>query len=192
MATLAEFLADRGVALHEDDVVSALRELLGDRLRPSGLAPLPDAELAVLRTHGGIAEPAPATVRAGQAATIAATTDLAASSLSTQQVADRLGVDASRIRHRAAEGSLYALRLQRQNLYPTWQFVAGGQTLPGLRDVLAALPGDLHPLEVEGFMTTPQPEFEVHGRELSAVEWLASGGDPEPVIALASALDQPA
>lgn len=189
MATLAEFLAGSGVGLDEGDVVGALRELVGEGLRPAGLAPLPADELAVLRAHGGIPTPRPDAARRGQAATIAAATGLVVGALSTNEVADRLGVDASRVRHRAAEGSLYALRLQRQNRYPRWQFAADGPTLPGLREVLAALPDDLHPLAVEGFMRTPQPEYEVHGRELNAIEWLAAGGDPEAVVALAAALD---
>jgi hypothetical protein len=108
-------------------------------------------------------------------------------SLSMADVADLLGVDQSRVRHRIADGALYPVRVGRANRLPAWQF-AEGRALDALRDVLAALPDDLHPLEVAGFFTTPQPELTLNGTSTSPREWLAAGGDPDPVLDLARSL----
>lgn len=57
-------------------------------------------------------------------------------------------------------------------------------TVSGLERVVAATSG-LHPATVAAMMTTtPQDEL----IDMSAREWLAAGGDPEPVAALLSGL----
>lgn len=45
-----------------------------------------------------------------------------AASLSSAEVAQRLGIDASRVRHRQASGNLYAFKVGGKRRYPTWQF----------------------------------------------------------------------
>jgi len=57
--------------------------------------------------------------------------------------------------------------------------------LIGLKDVVQALPADLHPLSVEGFFIRPKPELVLDGDTLSVVDWLAAGQDPQPVVELA-------
>ena len=83
------------------------------------------------------------------------------------------------------EGGLYAFKTAHQLRLPGWQF-HGDEPLPGLRAVLAALAPGLHPLEVAGFMTTPEADLEVAEEAVSPRDWLVSGGKPAAVAHLAS------
>lgn len=112
--------------------------------------------------------------------------------LTTQEVAELLGgIDESRVRHRLARGGLYVLPVgSRGHGFPRWQF-HDGKPLPGLKTVLAVLlPAKLHPLEVAGFMSTPQPELVVDGDQVTPREWLITGGEVAPVVSLAANLTQ--
>lgn len=102
--------------------------------------------------------------------------------LSTAQVAELLGRAPSNVRRSAGTHDLYAVHrgTGRELGFPSWQFV-NDLPLRGLREVLAALPDSMHPLSVEGFMTTPQEELE----DRSPVEWLSTGGDVAIVVQLA-------
>ena len=187
MRRLDEFFQDRGVAVDEALVVDALESLLGDRLTTTGGVPLPEGDQHVLERHAGL-RPAPDDERRAVASTAAEAADLAARSLTVDQVAARAGVSPSRVRHWIGDGAVHAVRVGSRNLLPAWQFGADGRPLPHLGRVLAALPDDLHPLSVVGFFTTPEPELDVDGRPLDPASWLAGGGDPEPVVELAGGL----
>ncbi len=103
----------------------------------------------------------------------------------TGEVARLLDTAAANIRRSAIRGDLYSsgLRRGRERVFPAWQF-PGGRPIPHLRDVLAALPGDLHPLDVATFMTTPRAALQ--GRAVA--DWLADGGGADPAIRLADDL----
>lgn len=101
-----------------------------------------------------------------------------ASALTLGQAAERLGVSRSRLSHRLSDGTVWAFVISGRRWLPTWQFTIDGHTLPGLAAIVAAIPASLHPLAVEAFMTTPRTDFD--GR--SPADWLASGGDPAPVV----------
>lgn len=70
---------------------------------------------------------------------------------------------------------------------PTWQFGADGRPLPGLERVVRAL-DDVHPVALARFFATAAPELRVGRRSVTPREWLAGGGDPTPVEALARGL----
>jgi hypothetical protein len=108
-------------------------------------------------------------------------------SLTVAEVGAVLGISDSRVRHRVHEGALYAFKAAHQLRLPRWQF-DDGSPLPGLRVVLAALDPGLHPLEVTGFMTTPQSDLEVLENAVSPRDWLIGGGDPAAVAALGAAI----
>lgn len=119
-----------------------------------------------------------------------ATSAAAAPVLSAAQAAELLGVNVRTVHRRARDRTLYAVPREkpgRRNAlgFPAWQFV-GGRGLPGLHAVLDQVLahgqglGSMHPLSLEGLMTTPQEELD--GR--TPVEWLASGGDPQAVVSL--------
>ena len=189
-ATVAELLAERGAPVSERDLVGLVDEAFG-RYLGSGAAALSSDAAAVLETHGGIGPvDLHAEERAGQRLA-ADLSGLVASALTVQQVAERMRVDSSRVRHRISDGGLSAIRggRGRTNRLPAWQFTADGQPLPGLRDVLAAVPDDLHPLDLADLMTTPQPDLVLSERPVTPAAWLAAGGDPAAVAALVASLD---
>lgn len=106
-------------------------------------------------------------------------------SLGTREVASLLGTAAANVRRAAGSGDLYTAGRgrNREHSFPAWQF-ADGEPLPSLRAVIEALPTDLHPLDVEYFMTSVQETL----RGRSPVAWLSGGGDPARVVRLADEL----
>jgi hypothetical protein len=117
---------------------------------------------------------------------------LISTAYSASEAAERLGVNESRIRQRRADRTLWAIEDRDGWVFPALQFEdeAGrrGQ-IRGLDQVLRALPADLHPLSVAGFLTTPQADLRIGGQPVSPLDWLRSGGDVRPVINAAEAAD---
>ncbi|MFF2053747.1 hypothetical protein ACFVU2_19240 [Leifsonia sp. NPDC058194] len=105
-------------------------------------------------------------------------------SLSATEAAQRLGIDSSRIRHRLSKGSLLGFMIAGKRRLPAWQFTDDSKqpVLPGLSQVILALPHDMHPASVQNFMTTPQEDLLIDDREVTPVEWLRLGGDPQEVV----------
>lgn len=188
MTTTAQLLDEYEVS--EAEFTSVLAEALRRGPR-AAVSRFTTAEEQALVRHGGVHPDSLAAVDAGQRELLGQTQDLAgliATSKTVDQVARAYGVDASRIRHRVRDGALYGARVGRSLRLPDWQFIADGQPLPGLRSILAALPNGLHPLDVAGFMSTPQPELEVSELAVTPRDWLASGGSSDAVTALAGEL----
>jgi hypothetical protein len=113
---------------------------------------------------------------------------LVSASLSVSQVAELLEVDGSRIRQRLLARSIYGIRLPSGWRVPAFQFEAN-RLLPGLDIVMPRLPKDLHPLEVLGWFTTPNPDLVVNDASVSPRDWLRLGRDPKAVAELAGDLD---
>lgn len=191
--TVADTLALAGVHVSEADfvrlVADALGELAGPPAAEDPAAALSTEEAAALVAVGADLrprrrrEPDP---RAGGAAAYAA---VLADALTVGEVARRLGIDPSRVRHRLARRQLLGIRRTDGWRLPAWQFGADGRPLPGLERVLRALPPSVHPVVVARFFATPQPELVLDGSLVPPRAWLAGGGDPAPVAALASTLD---
>ncbi|WGW10951.1 hypothetical protein LWF01_12645 [Saxibacter everestensis] len=110
------------------------------------------------------------------ATVVTSSTRIISESYTADRVAELLDVDISRVRHRAAAGSLYQISLGRRRYFPRWQFQAGA-VLPGLSAVLAAAPDPVHPLSLSAFMTAPNPDLE----NMSPANWLVTGGSVERV-----------
>lgn len=110
---------------------------------------------------------------------------LLADSSDVSEVAAQLAVTPARIRQRASERSLYALREADELRFPRWQFDINGQPIRGLARVVAALPADLHPVASWRFLTEPIADLEVDGVPVSPLTWLESGGGPEPAARIA-------
>jgi hypothetical protein len=186
--TIAEVLAPFGV--DEDEFAEQLsREL---RAAPDTSASrLTEAEAGILREHGGV-EPIGDEYAVRKAVLRSASSNLAEltrESLSVGQAAALLLVDGSRVRHRVRDRALYAFKIGAGLRLPSWQF-ARHASIPGLRAVLAALPADLHPLEVAGFMTTAEADLAVGEQPTSPRDWLIGGGDVSVVVDLAAQLDR--
>lgn len=155
------------------------RELAGVPAR--GATPASAAAASYLADHGGpdLDEGAErGDVHRRRVLTAARTlAELVGSALTLDQTAELLGVSRSRISHRLAEGSLWAFTVQGRRYVPRWQLTDDGHPLPGLALVVSAVPGHLHPLALETFMTTAREDFD----QQTPAGWLASGGDPAVV-----------
>lgn len=105
-------------------------------------------------------------------------------SLSAAEAAEILGIDASRVRHRLGNGSLLGFMIGGKRRLPAWQFTDDPKhpVLPGLTQVIGALPHDMHPASVQNFMTTPQEDLVIDDRQVTPVEWLRLGRDPQEVV----------
>lgn len=102
--------------------------------------------------------------------------------LTTQEVAHKIGMAPANVRRSVMVGTLYSVKSSpgAHHRFPDWQFV-DDRPLPGLREVISALPNDYHPLEIADFMTEPAETL----KNMSPVRWLSAGGDIDNVVALA-------
>jgi hypothetical protein len=114
---------------------------------------------------------------------------LVETSLTAGRAARLLGVDVSRIRQRLRERSLFGLEYEGEWRLPRFQFERR-KVLPGLAQVLAALPADVNALDVAEWFLSPDPDLELEGepRALSPREWLLRGLPPERAAALAQGI----
>jgi len=112
---------------------------------------------------------------------------LLAESDDVAEAAQRLGVTRARIRQRALERSLLAIREADEWRFPRAQF-SDGAPIRGLPAVSLALPLDLHPVAAWRFLAEPNGDLELDDRPVSPIEWLRSGGSPDPVVAIAREL----
>jgi hypothetical protein len=112
---------------------------------------------------------------------------LIADSEDVTEVAERLGVTRARIRQRALERSLLAIREDDEWRFPRAQF-SNGAPIRGLPAVSVALPLDLHPVAAWRFLAEPNGDLELDDHPVSPLDWLRSGGSPDPVVAIAREL----
>ena len=107
-------------------------------------------------------------------------------SLSAAQAAKLLGVDVSRIRQRLRERSLFGVEHEGTWRLPRFQFERR-LVIPGLAQVLKALPGDLFPLDVVDWFVLADADLQLESDavSLSPREWLVSGRPVEAVVAVA-------
>jgi hypothetical protein len=110
-------------------------------------------------------------------------------SLSVEQAAGLLRVNASRIRQRLGgePRTLYGIKQGKTWRVPKFQFV-GRNLVPGMGQVLAALPRDLHPVAVQRWFTTPHPDLQSDAEEehtVAPIDWLKAGHSPDTIADLA-------
>ena len=190
LARLELVLGDAGIDRERFAVVAAraIEELRGTEARiddPS--TQLTGLEAATLRSAGldlakrRRTEPDPIGETAARYAALLADTE------DVPEVAARLGVTRARVRQRASERTLLAIREDDEWRFPRAQF-ADGAPIRGLPAVALALPPDLHPVAVWTFLNDPSTDLPVNDRPASPLEWLRSGGAPEPVAAIAREL----
>lgn len=186
---LTEKLERHRVAMTADEFFEAVLEALD----PAVSETVTDAEMSYLREFGGPSarrafdDPnALERARAHRARTATHTAvSLIADSLDVPAVAELLGLDRSSVNRRIQNHQLWAFRIDGRNRLPRWQF-AGGAPLPGLSDVVVAIPPSAAPAAVGTLMLTPQEELD----DATPVEHLAGGGAPEPVAAIVAELEQ--
>ena len=155
----------------------------------AGATPISAAAMRYLAEHGGEAARAAldkydqAAVQRDRAVTAARTLEeMLASSLTLEEAAASLGLSRSRISHRLRDQTLYAFTIQGRRYLPRWQFSEGpggvvSSTIPGLAQIVPAIPRDMHPLALEAFMTEPLEDL----GDKSPVDYLCSYGAVETV-----------
>jgi hypothetical protein len=159
------------------------------KVGPAAAGPvLTDAEVAVLSEGGFEAGPQqegddPIAIGVGRFAS------LIAASLTTTGAAKRIGVNSSRIRQRLKARTIYGFKHGRDWRIPAFQF-SGRILVPGIDNVIKALPADLHPLAVATWFTTANPDLvdERAGEPVTPLEWLGAGRDSDTVAVLAADL----
>jgi hypothetical protein len=111
-------------------------------------------------------------------------------SFTTSQAADYLKVDVSRIRQRLRERSLFGIEYDGERRLPRFQFERK-QVLPGLREVIGALPEHLNPLDVAEWFLSPNPDLELAEQDapLSPRGWLLHGEPVTAVVAIAQGFE---
>ena len=185
-----DYFTVRGLAPTAPETLnSALREVLDampTMLYGDPIQELTDTECEVL-AKGGVrldAEPQGDPL----AATMIQFAALISTSLTTKEAAQRLGVPESRVRQMVARRTLYGVLLNSRRRIPAFQFAQGDGLVPNIAKVNAALPEDLHPVEVQAWYTQPHADLFV-GDDLDAcispLDWLRSGGEVNRVVQLA-------
>lgn len=188
---LEDALRALGADEHEflEEAVIALGEGLRRMQSGDPASELSSADAAVLRIGGFTLEPRRQREPDVAARTAARAAVMLFEAKTATEVAGALRVSATRIRQRAAERTLYALRDGGEWRFPRWQFDPGtGREIPGLAAVIPSLSPDLHPIAVYRFLTEPSPDLEIEDQPVSPISWLSSGGDPGPVAVIAAAL----
>jgi hypothetical protein len=183
-ARLAEQVADLGRRLRyasDDDaeatelaVEAAVLVAAADaqRARPAALSD-------VFRTHGP-AEQAEARARTLRA-WLARRAELVADSLSTAELAARLGISPAAVTKRRTARRLLAFRAKSDWRYPTWQLRPDGTALPGAVEAWQALPlDDRDPVTMVSWFTTES----AHLGSTPLATLLA--GEPDRVVDAAS------
>jgi hypothetical protein len=191
MAALTDVLNRNRMRISEARFAQLVEQALGEIGGPITVDPataLTAAEVSALQAVKADLSPLGKREADPHAPAAAAYAVLLADALSVSDVAARLGIDASRVRHRLAKRQLLGIRRPRGWLLPAYQFGADGRLLPGVERVTASL-ATAHPVVVARFFATPQPELVVERRVLTPRAWLEGGGDPARVVALARALD---
>ena len=118
---------------------------------------------------------------------------LAVTAFSAEEVAAGLNISASRVRQKRLAHELWAIADGQSWVFPVPQFETGDNGGPvrvvrGLDGVFKALPKDLHPVAIDGFLNTPQAELYLD-RPLTPLEWLRGGGDIDQVVTAALSID---
>lgn len=186
-------LRKRGISRSLEEIEDEVREMIAHSLStlPVGLVigepahEFTEEEADVLKRGGLTLEPYTGKSDAASriVARYAAMLSLA---LTESDVREILGVGASRVRQRVADGSLYAINVGRERRFPAFQF-HNGEIVPGIGEILKALPEDLHPIEVETWLTSSDPDLTSgpDGEVLSPRKWLLSGGSVDALLPMA-------
>lgn len=191
MSGLRSALTRAGLRVEADEFVSLVEDA-SRRLAPVDPRPadyFSPSQRNTLESVGLDLSPLRAGERDVRARTVALQAVLRDTALTVAGAAERVGVDASRIRHRLSAGQLVGWKDHGGWRLPVWQFT-DDDVLPGLGTVLADVPEDQPALVVAAFMTTPQTAL--GDPPVTPRDWLLAGGSPARVASLMSVLGTPA
>ncbi|MEV4737570.1 helix-turn-helix domain-containing protein [Microbacterium sp. LWO14-1.2] len=110
--------------------------------------------------------------------------DAIVDSLSDDETAAFLGIGVRQVRRRAHQGALYFFTVGKRRRYPAWQFDELLGVLPGIRDILRAIPEDWTPERAQLFMSGVGAELTIADKPISPRTWLIVGLDPMEIVNL--------
>ena len=185
-----------GLAIDGDEflrrVIAAAAQILPSRPIQDTRADLSDDEIAFLR-EAGVNLDVFTPLEQGADSPLARTAEeyaaMLATALSISELAGRLGVDASRLRHRLADHTVFGIKDGNAWRLPLFQLDDTGQRLvPGLEQVAPHWAG-VQPIVVSRWFSAPSNDLKgPDGEPMSPRAWLLSGGDPRTVAELATEL----
>ena len=183
---------DRHLGMSEADAVDWLEDALGGSASPWS-SPLSSSELDYLTEHGGpgvkesLVNWSPEDAAQDQVRlAIESLAQIVEGSVTIAQAATRLGVSKSRISHRLTGKTLWAVRIGSTRYIPAWQFATIGTLLPGLTDVVRAIPDGASPVSVGHLMNQQQEELSF----ATPIDHLMHHRDPAPICDLLADLDR--
>ena len=185
-----------GLAIDGDEfvrrVMAAAIRMLPSRPIQDTRADLSEEEAAFLRDAGvdlAVFSPAEQGAESPLARTAEEYAALAATSLSIGELASRLGIHGSRLRHRLGEHTLFGIKDGATWRLPLFQMDDSGRHLvPGLDQVAPTWSG-VHPIAVRRWFVEASSDLrDPSGHPTSPRDWLLSGGDPQTVVELAAEL----
>ncbi|WP_370071144.1 hypothetical protein [Mycobacterium sp. MAA66] len=140
--------------------------------------------------------------REDAAASIAAGTEIAGhaarlvlTALTADEVKTALNTSGTQIRRKRLDRELWAIPDGQTWRFPASQFDTDPSTglpfrqVPGLAQLFMALPADMHPVAIDRFLHTPQPELQRSGKDRAPLDWLREGGDVDAAVDAVHACD---
>lgn len=174
---------ERSGGLGAAELLDQLTQTLGAVPAVDSPSLLSEEEEDALREAGSFAENMPPFMERASTVTRLQRISVVASSLTTGEVADLLGLSEGRIRQRATERTLLSVRLGSSLRFPAFQFPAGTE-MPGWDRVAPSFPPSAHPVAVATFMSQPSVDLSIGDVAVSPTDWLSGGGESQAVIAL--------
>lgn len=115
---------------------------------------------------------------------------LVCTALTAHEVAEKLGITTAQVQQARVARRLWGITDGQSWIFPSSQFETSDDSqqlrvIRGMEQVFKALPQDLHPLAIEGFLGTPQPDL-LADQPVTPRQWLLRGGDITTLIAVAS------
>lgn len=187
-----EYLAQRGISQSGRlRLIDALKDVLDSKEPQTYTDPsegLTESEQEVLK-QGGLRFERTST-RDLVSETALEYAELVASSMSSSEAAIRLGVTPTRVRQMIGECEIYSFILNGKRLIPQFQFQEN-DLVSNIRLVNRALNQNLHPVGIWAWFHQENSELEIDSNsaiQLSPLQWLIEGRDPNTVVFLAENL----
>ena len=184
--TVTEWYRMTGAHVDESMIVDALEDLRVQGWLTDAPPGLTAPEVHYLERYGGVTDDRRALVKSRVAAAVREDS-VERDSLTVDQAAVRMGISASRVRHRLKEGSVYAYPSRGRGVgrkIPYWQF-QGPEPVPHLAAVLTSLPERFRPSDIRAFALSAEVDDPDNGVRVPLLDWLRDGGDPQIAVALA-------
>lgn len=185
-----EVLERHRTGLTSDDVAASL-DAAYSSIPSAGAAPLSASEVAFLAQNAGgdvaavIEAWDPQVERAQRIKRATRQVEaLISGSVSIAEAASLLQIDRSGISRRIGNGDLYTVTVNGNKRIPRWQITADNALLPGLADIVAAIPYDVPAMTIAAYMQTQQDDLD----GATPTQYLTAGGSTRVVAEMVTSL----